>query len=178
MKNAVETDFRLQTIDHRLRKNEARFWFLKNLHSQYFSLRSKVYSLKSNMGFTLIELMLVVIIIGALSAMVLPRLVGRAEQARVSATRADIRANIATGLKLYELDNGTFPSTDEGLAALLSQAPSAVNWNGPYLESKPIDSWGREYQYESPGSHRTQDYDLFSLGKDGKEGGDDITNWE
>ena len=129
-------------------------------------------------GFTLIELMLVVIIIGALSAMVLPRLVGRSEQARKSATRADIKANIATGLKLYELDNGTFPSTDEGLAALLSAPSTAVNWSGPYLESNPIDSWGREYQYESPGSHRPQDYDLYSLGKDGKEGNDDITNWD
>jgi len=129
-------------------------------------------------GFTLIELMLVVIIIGALSAMVLPRLVGRSEQARMSATRADIKANIATGLKLYELDNGTFPSTDEGLEALLSAPPSVVNWNGPYLESKAVDSWGREYQYESPGSHRPQDYDLYSFGKDGKEGNDDINNWE
>jgi general secretion pathway protein G len=129
-------------------------------------------------GFTLIELMLVVIIIGALSAMVLPRMVGRSEQARVSAVRADIKANIATALKLYELDNGTFPTTVEGLAALLIQPSSAVNWNGPYLESRPIDSWGREYQYESPGKHRPQDYDLFSFGKDGKEGGDDIANWE
>ena len=129
-------------------------------------------------GFTLIELMLVVIIIGALSAMVLPRLVGRSEQARISATRADIKANIATGLKLYELDNGAFPTTDEGLDALFNQVSSATNWNGPYLESKPIDSWGREYQYESPGSHRPGGYDLFSFGKDGKEGDDDVTNWE
>ncbi len=135
--------------------------------------------MKKNMkGFTLIELMLVVIIIGALSAMVLPRMVGRSEQARMSATRADIKANIATALKLYELDNGAFPTTDEGLAALFEPASSAINWNGPYLESKPIDSWGREYKYESPGTHRSQDYDLFSYGKDGKEGGDDVTNWE
>lgn len=129
-------------------------------------------------GFTLIELMLVVIIIGALSAMVLPRLVGRSEQARESATKADIKANIATALKLYELDNGTFPTTEEGLSALLSAPASATNWNGPYLESKPVDSWGRAYHYEAPGSHRPQDYDLYSLGKDGKEGNDDITNWD
>lgn len=129
-------------------------------------------------GFTLIELMLVVIIIGALSAMVLPRMVGRSEQARVSATRADIKANIATALKLYELDNGVFPTTDEGLEALLVQSSSALNWNGPYLESKPIDSWGRPYKYESPGTHRKQDYDLWSFGKDGKESDDDIANWE
>lgn len=129
-------------------------------------------------GFTLIELMLVVIIIGALSAMVLPRLVGRSEQARVSATRADIKANIATALKLYELDNGTFPTSEEGLAALMSAPPSAANWNGPYLESKPVDSWGKEYQYKSPGTNRPQDYDLYSLGKDGKEGNDDIVNWD
>ena len=135
-------------------------------------------NVKDHNGFTLIELMLVVIIIGALSAMVLPRLVGRSEQARTSATKADIKANIATGLKLYELDNGAFPTTDEGLDALFDKPDTATNWNGPYLESKPIDSWGRDYQYESPGSHRPQGYDLYSLGKDGKEGTDDITNWE
>lgn len=134
---------------------------------------------RSKNSFTLIELMLVVIIIGALAAMVLPRLTGRSEQARTGAARADIKANIATGLKLYELDTGGFPSTDEGLNALLSNPGSAINWNGPYLETKPVDPWGREYKYESPGAHRPQDYDLFSFGKDGKEGGgDDITNWE
>jgi len=128
-------------------------------------------------GFTLIELMLVVIIIGALVAMVMPRLTGRSEQARVSAARADIKANIATAFKLYELDNGSFPSTAEGLGALLTKSPSASNWQGPYLEAKPIDPWGREYKYRSPGQHR-RDYDLYSLGKDGVESEDDVTNWQ
>lgn len=128
-------------------------------------------------GFTLIELMLVVVIIGALAALVLPRLTGRSEQAKVSAAKADIKANIATGLKLYELDNGAFPTTEEGLNALLARAASASNWNGPYLEAKPLDPWGREYQYESPGTHRPHDYDLYSLGRDGKKSEDDIGNW-
>jgi general secretion pathway protein G len=129
-------------------------------------------------GFTLIELMLVVIIIGALVAMVMPRLTGRGEQARVAAAKADVLANIATGLKLYELDNGEFPSSDEGLNALLVKPSSANNWRGPYLEKKPLDPWGREYQYKSPGEHRTADYDLYSLGKDGTESNDDVKNWE
>jgi general secretion pathway protein G len=134
--------------------------------------------LRPGAGFTLIELMLVVIIIGALVAMVVPRFAGRAEQARVSAAKADVQANIATALKMYELDNGAYPTTSEGLNALLSQSPAAPNWKGPYLERKPIDPWGREYKYKSPGEHRSADYDLYSLGRDGQESTDDITNWE
>ncbi|MFH1339462.1 MAG: type II secretion system major pseudopilin GspG [Candidatus Omnitrophota bacterium] len=133
---------------------------------------------KNKTGFTLIELMLVVIIIGALVAMVMPRLTGRGEQARVAAARADINANIATALKLYELDNGVFPNSAEGLNALLSKPSSAKNWNGPYLERAPFDPWGREYQYKSPGDHHPQDYDLYSLGRDGVASEDDVTNWE
>ena len=125
--------------------------------------------MKDYRGFTLIEILLVVVIIGALVAMVMPRLDGRSEQARIAACQADISADIATGLKLYELDNGAYPSSGEGLNALLTKPSSAINWNGPYLERKPIDPWGSEYQYECPGNHRPQDYDLYSLGKDGQE---------
>jgi len=128
-------------------------------------------------GFTLIELMLVVIIIGALVAMVMPRFTGRGEQARRAAAEADVRANIPTALKLYELDNGSFPSTEEGLNALLVKPSSAPNWSGPYLEKKPLDPWGREYKYKSPGDHNA-DYDLWSSGKDGVESADDVKNWE
>ena len=131
-----------------------------------------------NSAFTLIELMLVVVIIGALVAMVMPRLTGRGEQARSAAAKADIQANVATALKLYELDNGNFPSSGEGLNALLTRASSASNWNGPYLEKKPVDPWGREYKYKYPGEHG-RDYDLYSLGKDGQEGtADDVVNWQ
>lgn len=130
-------------------------------------------------GFTLIELMLVVIIIGALTAMVMPRLAGRTEQAKVSAAQADVSANIATALKLYELDNGRFPGgEDGGLQALFVKPSTATNWNGPYLEKKPLDPWSRDYKYQSPGSHRTYDYDLYSTGRDGVDSEDDIKNWE
>lgn len=127
-------------------------------------------------GFTLIELMLVVIIIGALVAIVMPRFTGRGEQAKITAARAAVESTIATALKMYELDNGRFPKTDEGLNALLSKPASALNWNGPYLEKKPLDPWQREYQYKSPGQHRI-DYDLYSLGRDGVESADDVANW-
>ena len=130
-------------------------------------------------GFTLIELMIVVMIIGALTAMVLPRLAGRSEQAKVSAAKADINANLSTALKLYELDNGRYPSSEDGGLSALSTKPSnASTWNGPYIEKAPNDPWGREYRYKSPGVHRAYDYDLYSLGHDGVESGDDIKNWE
>lgn len=132
-------------------------------------------------GFTLIEMLLVVVIIGALSSMVFPRLVGRSEQARKTAAKVDITANIATALKLYELDTGGFPTTEQGLAALLEKpviSPVPDSWNGPYIERKPIDPWGRPYVYKAPGEHRP-DYDLYSLGKDGKERtDDDVGNWD
>jgi len=131
----------------------------------------------SKKAFTLIELMLVIIIIGALAAMVMPRLTGRSEEARTAAAMADIYANIATALKLYELDVGNFPTTEQGLGALRTQPSGENNWNGPYIETKPLDPWGREYQYVCPGANRP-DYDMYSLGKDGQDGTeDDVANW-
>lgn len=132
-----------------------------------------------NKGFTLIEIMLVVIIIAALSAMVIPRLGGRTEQAKIAIARSDIEAHIATALKLYELDNGYFPSTSQGLEALRtkpSTTPLPRNWRGPYIEREPVDPWGATYIYVSPGKHRS-DYDLFSQGKDESLVDDDIVNW-
>jgi len=131
-------------------------------------------------AFTLVEIMLVVIIIGALAAMVIPRLTGRSEQAKTAAAQADINSHLATALKLYELDNGNFPTTSQGLDALLvktTSSPAPTNWNGPYIEKKPIDPWGRPYVYVSPGSHRS-DYDLSSKGKDINQEEDDIANWK
>ncbi len=131
-------------------------------------------------GFTLVEILLVVVIIGALAAMIVPRLAGRGESAKVKVAKSDIEANIATALKLYELDNGSFPSAAQGLAALRvrpSSNPIPQNWNGPYIEKEPLDPWGRPYVYSSPGDHRS-DYDLSSKGKDEASDKDDVVNWQ
>ncbi|MDD4957069.1 MAG: type II secretion system major pseudopilin GspG [Candidatus Omnitrophica bacterium] len=138
-------------------------------------------SLGSTKGFTLIEILLVVVIISALASMVVPRLTGRSEKAKEAIARADITANIPTALKLYELDNGSFPATEQGLKSLLEKPrtpPMPRNWSGPYVEGKNLmDPWGREYMYRYPGSHGT-DYDLYSLGKNGVDDETNITNWD
>ena len=128
---------------------------------------------KTAAGFTLIELMIVVIIIAALAAMVAPRLVERADEAKAMIAKADLQS-LDTALKLYRLQNGDYPAGEQGLAALLSTAGK-----GPYLEKAPLDPWGRQYLYRYPGTHNPRGYDLSSVGRDGKEGTtDDITNWE
>jgi general secretion pathway protein G len=136
-------------------------------------------------GFTLIEIMVVIVILAMLAALVGPKLMGRTDDAKVTDARVQIK-NIETALKLYKLDNGSYPSTEQGLAALVSKPtvgviPKTYKDNG-YLESKkvPLDPWGNDYLYVSPGEHG--DYDLFSYGADGAKGGEgknaDITNWD
>lgn len=138
--------------------------------------------IRNEKGFSLIEILLVVVIIGTLSTMMVPRLMGRSEQARIVAAESDVNVNIPTALKLYELDNGFFPTTEQSLEALMQKPvtpPIPQNWNGPYLERKPLDPWGRPYQYVAPGINRPHDYDLYSQGKRPSEEktDDDITNW-
>ncbi len=131
-------------------------------------------------GFTLIELMLVLVIIGAIAAMVVPRLAGRSEEARRKIAEADVKGNLSVALKLYEVDNGRYPTTEQGLNALLAKPvapPVPRNWKGPYLEQDPLDPWQKPYAYRYPGTHPPKDYDLFSLGPDGVESEDDVRNW-
>lgn len=159
-----------------------RLAYSKNKKKFYTFLSATRYPLSAKKGFTLIELMLVVIIIGVLVGMVMPRLVGKSEQAKKAVAQADIEANIASALELYEVDNGNFPTSDQGLTGLRSKPsgnPVPKNWNGPYLKKAPLDPWGNTYVYKSPGEHNSDGYDLSSKGKDGIEGTeDDITNWE
>lgn len=138
--------------------------------------------MKNRTGFTLIEIMLVVIIIGVLAAMVIPNMSGRGSQARIAAAKVDIEANLMTVLDLYELDNGRYPTTEQGLEALIREptlSPLPNNWNGPYLKKKniPTDPWGKEYVYVSPGVKNFESFDISSYGMDGVESEDDIVNW-
>ncbi|MBF0479691.1 MAG: type II secretion system major pseudopilin GspG [Candidatus Omnitrophica bacterium] len=138
--------------------------------------------MRNKNGFTLVEILLVVVIIGILAAMVIPNMAGRSEQARQAAAKADIEANLSTALDLYETDNGKYPTTEQGLKALIAKptsGPVSDNWNGSYLKKKkvPLDPWGHEYNYVSPGVHNPTEYDLSSYGPDGVESDDDVVNW-
>lgn len=131
-------------------------------------------------GFTLIEVMVVVVILGILAAIVVPRVMDRPDAARITKARQDIRA-LESALNLYKLDNFVYPNTDQGLEALVSQpsgSPEPRNWKR-YMDRLPKDPWGNDYQYLAPGTQG--DVDIFSLGADGQPGGDearaDIGNW-
>ena len=132
-------------------------------------------------GFTLIELMVVLAIIGVLAALIVPNVLGRADEARVTAARTDV-GNLMQALKLYRLDNQRYPSNEQGLQALIARPtaePVPANWK-PYLEKLPRDPWGRPYQYLNPGLKG--EVDVLSFGADGKSGGQgydaDIGSWQ
>jgi general secretion pathway protein G len=128
-------------------------------------------------GFTLIELLLVMVILAVLAAIVVPKFTNRTDDARITAAKADI-ANFETALDAFEVDTGHYPNADEGIGALVNQPSNATNWKGPYLKRVPNDPWGHPYVYRFPGQHNSNGYDVFSMGKDGQEGGtDDIDNW-
>jgi general secretion pathway protein G len=131
-------------------------------------------------GFTLVELLVVMVILGLLAALVVPTYMGRERKARSQAARAQIEL-LGTALDTFRLDVGRYPTTQEGLQALRSAPGQAPGWDGPYLKKAvPLDPWGRAYVYESPGQHG--EYDLYSYGADGAPGGEgdgrDVASWE
>ena len=128
-------------------------------------------------AFSLIELLLVLVILAVLAAVVVPKFTNRTEQARITAAKTDI-SMLSTALDAYEIDNGRFPSGDEGLSALVTAPANAPNWKQPYISrGVPNDPWGRPYIYRYPGTNNPHSYDLYSMGPDGREGTDDIDNW-
>lgn len=146
-----------------------------------FSRRPFAHALQR--GFTLIEIMVVVVIMGVLAALVVPKLMGRADDARITAAKQDI-STLMSALKLYKLDNHRYPTTEQGLQALVQRptsGPAANGWkSGGYVDKLPKDPWGGQYQYLSPGVRG--EVDIFSYGADGQPGGTgndaDIGSWD
>ena len=137
--------------------------------------------MKKQMGFSLIEIMVVVVILGILASIVVPKILSRPDEARIVKAKQDVLA-IQNSLDLYKLDNGVYPTTDQGLEALVSKPttnPEPRDWK-QYLRSLPKDPWGRDYLYLNPGQHA--DVDVFTYGADGQPGGEginaEIGNWD
>jgi len=132
---------------------------------------------KRKQGFTLVELLLVLVILATLAAIVVPKLTGRGKQAQETAARTQI-ASFETALNTFEIDNGFFPSGADGLADLITPPKNAANWKGPYLKEIPLDPWKNQYVYENPGKNNAAGFDIYSMGPDGRaDTEDDITNW-
>lgn len=129
-------------------------------------------------GFTLIELLLVLVILAALAAIVTPKFASRSQQARITAARTQI-SQFEVALDAFAIDTGRYPTSSEGLQALIDEPSNVEGWKEPYLKRDiPLDQWGNEYVYRYPGRENEGGYDLYSYGPDGKQGGDDdIVNW-
>lgn len=130
-------------------------------------------------AFSILELLLVLVILAVLSAIVGVRFAGQSSKAKVTAANAQL-SDFKTALGAFELQVGSYPTTQQGLDALIEEPTNAEGWSGPYLEADavPKDQWGSEWQYRFPGTHNPNSFDLFSPGPDGREGGgDDIANW-
>ncbi len=140
--------------------------------------------MKTDKGFTLLEIIVVVFILGLLAAIIAPRIIGRTDDARITEAKVQIR-NFETALKLFKIDNGFFPSTEQGLDALIEEPDTGripgKYREGGYLEGEriPPDPWDNPYQYQTPGTHNADSFDLWSFGPDKADGtDDDLGNWD
>ncbi|EDZ65904.1 general secretion pathway protein G [Nitrosococcus oceani AFC27] len=153
-------------------------WRFKN---EEILMQLKKVSPAGSFGFTLIELLVVLVILGLLAGLIGPQVMKYLGSAKTDSARLQIE-DLAATLDLYRLEVGRYPSTEEGLQALVEAPPGATRWNGPYLKKKqvPVDPWGYEYHYRSPGEHGA--FDIYSLGADNSEGGEgedqDIVSWK
>lgn len=150
---------------------------VRNVRHIIFLYNSLTAHLKSSIGFSLVEIIVVITIMGIIAATVLPRILGRTDQARQIRAKNDVSA-LVTGVKLYKLDTGSYP---ENLRALMEKPSDADNWRGPYLEKElGKDPWGQDYVYKYPGEHG--DFDILSYGADKQPGGDgydeDVVSWK
>jgi general secretion pathway protein G len=140
-------------------------------------MKSNQFRSTARSAFTLIELLLVMVILVVLAAVVVPRFTGRTEQARITAAKTDV-SMLDGAIETFEVDNGRYPSNEEGIGALVAAPSGLQNWKGPYIKrGVPNDPWGNPYVYKSPGTHNPNGFDLYSMGPDGREGNDDIGNW-
>jgi general secretion pathway protein G len=135
---------------------------------------SKNKTARRHQGFTLVEMLLVLVILATLAAIVYPKVMGRSEQARFTAAQTQI-ANFKTALDAFEVDNGYYPKGKNGLGDLLVKPRDAVSWHGPYLDTIPKDPWNQDYLYECPGRHNPSSYDISSAGPQGAQ--TPIGNW-
>ena len=133
------------------------------------------FGLRRQRGFTLVEMLLVLVILATLAAIVYPKVMGRSEQARQTAAQTQI-ANFKTALDAFEVDNGYYPKGKSGLQDLVQQPRDATSWHGPYLDSIPKDPWQNDYIYECPGKHNPSSYDIYSPGSPGAN--TPIGNWQ
>jgi general secretion pathway protein G len=147
---------------------------MSQTHPQFANRRNS----RRTGGFTLVEMLLVLVILATLAAIVIPKMAGRSQQAKVTAAQSQI-SSIEMALDAFEVDNGYYPKTG-GLDDLINQPANAPEWKGPYLKKGvPLDPWGNQYTYDYPGKHNANGYDIMSMGPDGRANtDDDITNWD
>ena len=146
---------------------------------QLKNLKKSKLSRSSRRGFTLVEMLLVLVILATLAAVVVPKFAGRAKQAKVTAAISQI-ANLEIALDSFEVDNAYYPKGGDGLKELIDQPSNTPDWQGPYMQkSIPLDPWRNEYVYVYPGKKNSSSYDIYSVGPDGRAGTeDDINNWD